>query len=337
MILRPIRPDDLDQLHEMAIETGAGFTSLPDNRDFLAERIAQSCAAFEQASSEGAALYFFVLEDVEQQALAGCCAIEARVGLEAPFYSYRVGRIGHSSPRLGLHRVLQTLSLSSDHIGDAEVCSLYLRPDWRRDRLGVLLSRSRWLFMAQHRALFPERVFAEMRGVLDEHGSSPFWRHLGRHFLPLDFHEADRLTGLGEKSFIGELMPKHPICVSLLPEELQEGIGKVHHNTRPALAMLNREGLRWEGYIDLFDAGPTVESYLDDVAGVCQSRLVTVTLGETVAVSERPSTLVASTGCEAFRVIWASHAPADETLALTEEELAALGVSAGDTVRILAS
>nr|WP_286010061.1 arginine N-succinyltransferase [Larsenimonas salina] len=335
IVLRPINPHDLKQLHEMAIETGPGFTSLPDNLEFLRDKIEHSCLAFETLPEEGSALYFFVLEDVDAGRLAGCCAIEARIGLETPFYNYRAGRMAHSSPQLGVHRVIKTLSLSSDHIGDAEVCSLYLRADYRRDRLGVLLSRARWLFMATHRACFPERVFAEMRGVLDEQGSSPFWRCLGRHFLPMEFQEADRLIGLGKKSFIGELMPKHPICLPLLPEELQAGIGRVHDHTKPALAMLNKEGLRWEGYIDLFDAGPTVESYLDDVAGVRDSRWVRACVGAEPAKPGRPSVLASASGEHGFRVCWLGQSPEDDTVSITVDEAAALGIEEGAWLRVL--
>ncbi|MFN3589050.1 MAG: arginine N-succinyltransferase, partial [Spirosomataceae bacterium] len=50
-----------------------------------------------------------------------------------------------------------------------------------------------------------------------------------------DFPTADYLTGIGQKVFIAELMPKYPIYVSLLSKEAQAVIGKVHEKTRPAL------------------------------------------------------------------------------------------------------
>lgn len=111
-----------------------------------------------------------------------------------------------------------------------------------------------------------------MRGVFDENNTSPFWESLGKHFFPMDFSEADRLTGLGQKSFIGELMPKFPIYTTFMAEEARACIGQVHRHTRPALEMLKKEGLRWEGYIDIFDGGPTVEAYIDDVRAIRNSR-----------------------------------------------------------------
>ena len=51
--------------------------------------------------------------------------------------------------------------------GTAELCSLFLHPDWRRDGNGSLLSKSRFLFLAEFPEYFSPRVIAEMRGVSD--------------------------------------------------------------------------------------------------------------------------------------------------------------------------
>ncbi|ANF59036.1 arginine N-succinyltransferase [Halotalea alkalilenta] len=350
MIVRPIQLDDLDALQQMARETGVGFTSLPDNREFLREKIEHSMASFLDPRGEGAQLYFFVLEDDQASSaerIAGCCAIEARVGLSSPFYHYRLGRLAHSSPELGLHRLLETLFLSSDHTGDAEVCSLYLRPAWRggsglRSRLGTMISRVRWLFIAAQRERFPQRVLAEMRGRVDDQGASPFWKSLGSRFLPMDFGDADRLIGLGEKGFIGELMPKYPIYTAFLTQEARLSIGQVHDQTRPAIAMLAHEGLRWEGYIDIFDGGPTMEAYIDDVRGVRDSRRLVARVDpdasdrEARASGFRPRWLVARDGAaKDFRAAWVSRAPREERLVLSLAEAQRLNVSNGDYLRVL--
>ena len=67
---------------------------------------------------------------------------------------------------------------------------------------GRLLSKARFLFMAEFRDLFGDKVIAEMRGMSDEQGRSPFWESLGRHFFKMEFSQADYLTGVGNKSFI---------------------------------------------------------------------------------------------------------------------------------------
>ncbi|MES1934947.1 arginine N-succinyltransferase [Salinisphaera hydrothermalis] len=349
MLIRPIETGDLDALHAIAIETGAGFTSLPDNRDFLAQHIAETRAAFDKPADDPSLatdpdLYFFVLEDDSlgdapvAERIAGCCAIEARVGLDAPFYNYRVGRLAQASKQLDLNRVIDTLFLSSDHTGDAEVCSLYLRPAWRTKghRNGTLLSRVRWLFMAAYRARFPDRVLAEMRGRFDDADVNPFWQALGQHFFPIDFRDADRLTGLGQKSFIGELMPRYPICTAMLPQAARDCIGAVHEQTKPALAMLNAQGLRFEGYIDIFDAGPTVEAYLDDVRAVRHSREVEVHIDSQSGTPSAPITLAATTGhCADFRAGWVGRAPEEHGIVLHPDEAARLGVDDGARLRVL--
>ncbi|WP_280563940.1 MULTISPECIES: arginine N-succinyltransferase [unclassified Chromohalobacter] len=336
MRIRPIERRDIDSLQALAWQTGVGFTSLPDNHDFLAAKIEHAVSAFEERSAIDDRLYFFVLEDDTNGELAGCCAIEAQVGHDVPFYHYRLGTLAHSSVQLDLHRTIDTLFLSSDHTGDAEVCSLYLRPEYRRDRNGALLSKARWLFIAEFRDRFPDKVLAEMRGRFDENGTSAFWECLGSHFFPMNFNEADRLTGLGQKSFIGELMPKFPIYTPFLSEEARACIGAVHEHTRPALEMLRKEGLRWEGYIDIFDGGPTVEAYIDDVSAVRDSASYPVEIVDEAASVERPTWLVATANISDFRAAWVGRGPnADGVLTLTGAEAERLAVTSGDTLRVL--
>ncbi|CAM3675269.1 arginine N-succinyltransferase [Halomonas sp. FME1] len=341
MRIRPIAREDLDGLQALAQQAGVGFTSLPDNREFLAGKIEAAASAFEERTPVDDRLYFFVLEDEENGELAGCCAIEGQVGREVPFYNYRLGALAHSSIQLDLHRTIDTLFLSSDHTGDAEVCSLFLRPEYRGEanrhlRNGALLSKARWLFIAQFRDRFPQKVLAEMRGVFDENNTSPFWESLGKHFFPMDFSEADRLTGLGQKSFIGELMPRFPIYTTFMAEEARACIGQVHRHTRPALEMLNKEGLRWEGYIDIFDGGPTVEAYIDDVRAVRNSRLCQVDVSSG-APQESVSRWLASTiQMRNFTASWIGRAPThDNIIVLSEQEARRLGVTTGDFVRLL--
>ncbi|UQI39639.1 arginine N-succinyltransferase [Vreelandella venusta] len=341
MRIRPIARDDLDGLQALAQQAGVGFTSLPDNREFLAGKIEAAARAFEERTPVDDRLYFFVLEDEQSGELAGCCAIEGQVGREVPFYHYRLGTLAHSSVQLDLHRTIDTLFLSSDHTGDAEVCSLFLRPEYRGEankhlRNGALLSKARWLFMAQFRDRFPQKVLAEMRGVFDENNISPFWESLGKHFFPMDFNEADRLTGLGQKSFIGELMPKFPIYTTFMSEEALACIGQVHRHTRPALEMLKKEGLRWEGYIDIFDGGPTVEAYIDDVRAIRNSQLCQVEVSQNAREESVSRWLAATTEMLNFTASWIGRGPNEEnTIVLNPQEADRLGVTTGDYLRLL--
>ena len=213
-----------------------------------------------------------MLEDIVAGRVVGTCGLVTAVGLRQAWYSYRVGLAVHASQELGVFTQTQTLFLTNDHTGHSELCSLFLDPDYRRDRNGNLLSKSRFLFLAQHRQRFSKKLIAELRGLSDDDGQSPFWESLGRRFFSMEFSQADYLTGIGKKSFVAELMPKHPLYTSFLTPDAQAAIGQTHPLTIPARRMLEDEGFRYEGYVDIFDAGPTVECDVADVGAVAHNR-----------------------------------------------------------------
>ena len=182
---------------------------------------------------------------------------------------------------------------------------------------------------------FADRVIAEMRGVSDEQGNSPVWQWLEEHFFSVDFPTADYLTGIGQKVFIAELMPRHPIYVGLLPEAAQNVIGQVHQNTKPALKMLEQEGFAHRGYIDLFDAGPTVEARLSQIKSVAASKKVPVKIAE---VQGEQTLAVANTELQQFRASFGKAAKfdADQGVLLLSAEFAdTLRLHDGDLARFI--
>ena len=273
MVIRPILAVDLPALLALAHRTGVGLTTLPPNEAELAKRVTAATQSFTGTAEKADEIFLFVLEDSDTLRVVGTCGLATAVGLRQPWYSYRVGLVVHASQELGLFTQTPTLFLSNDHTGHSELCSLFLDSEYRRDRNGLLLSKSRFLFLAQQRARFSKKIIAELRGVSDTGGTSPFWESLGRHFFSMEFSRADYLTGIGKKSFVAELMPKHPLYSSFLTPEAQAVIGKTHPDTIPAMRMLESEGFRYEGYVDIFDAGPTVECDADDVNAVARSKV----------------------------------------------------------------
>ena len=79
-----------------------------------------------------------------------------------------------------------------------------------------------------------------MRGVSDGNGHSPLWDALGAKFFDMEFSEADTLSGLGNKAFIAELMPKYPIYLPMLPDAARAVVGRVHENTPASFVKLWR-------------------------------------------------------------------------------------------------
>lgn len=342
MIIRAVTEADLPAILALARGTGVGLTTLPADEKQLALRIRQACASFAGAAPRADELFLFVLEDAAWGRVVGTCGIATAVGLRQPWYSYRVGMVVHASQELGLFTQMPTLFLSNDHTGHSELCSLFLEADYRRDRNGQLLSKSRFLFLAEHRARFSRKIIAELRGVSDAAGKSPFWESLGRHFFSMDFSRADYLTGIGKKSFVAELMPRHPLYSSFLTPEAQAVIGKTHPQTLPAMRMLESEGFRYEGYVDIFDAGPTVECDVEDVGAVKASRVYRARIAAGEALNERGDKeagtlcLVSNANFAEFRAILAAVSPTGEDLALSPEAARALNVNHGDRVRAVA-
>jgi arginine N-succinyltransferase len=178
---------------------------------------------------------------------------------------------------------------------------------------------------------------AELRGRLEPDGKSPFWEGLGRHFFAMEYSAADYLTGIGQKSFIAELMPKHPVYVNLLPPSARDAIAAVHKDTAPARAMLEQEGFRYEGYVDIFDAGPTVECFRENIDAIRRSQVLPVTLGEEDPVPDSLTDdvlwLVANRRFDAFRALVTTAPARVDRLPMLPYVAAALGVAEGDTVR----
>ncbi|MBO1518949.1 arginine N-succinyltransferase [Oceanisphaera pacifica] len=341
LVIRPIEQRDFPALKQFAIESGHGFTSLPVNDELLQSKLSLSIASFaKRAPSKGESLYFFVAEDTHTGEVMGTCAIDGAVGLSAPFYNYLLGKQVHSSTRLGIYNVVETLTLTNDYTGVSELCTLFLREPARHGLNGRLLSKCRFLFLAEFSELFDQRILAEMRGVSDEKGNSPFWCWLQEHFFSMDFSTVDYLTGIGRKGFIADLMPKFPIYVSLLSKEAKSVIGITHDNTRPALRMLEEEGFRWRGYVDIFDAGPSVECELSHIHSVRTSRRLTVGILEQQQYSahaDKHTYLLSNIEFKHFRALIAEAViDEDKQQVMLHKDIATLlKVKEGDTVRLV--
>jgi arginine N-succinyltransferase len=333
LVVRAITASDLDALIDMARQVGSGMTTLKPDRKMLGDRVDVAVASFAQTIPPEQRDYMFVMEDTSNGRMAGICAIKGAVGLEEPFYNYRIGTLVHSSRELNVFTRMDTLYLSNDLTGSTELCSLFLHPDYRSGNNGKWLSKSRFLFIAQFPHLFTEKLIAEMRGFQAEDGTSPFYEGLGRHFFKMDFNHVDDLTALGKKSFIAELMPRQPLYVAYLPDDAQEVIGKVHRSTAPARKLLEQEGMHFEGYVDIFDAGPVLQARVSELRAMRDSTLVVVD-AQAVSPDAEPL-LVSNTVLQDFRMIVTNTNPAGGKIALNPSELELLHCQSGDSIRTL--
>lgn len=331
-VVRAARRDDVDQLYEMAKLTGGGFTNLPPDRDALNAKLERSEEAFAKTDGESANdLFLLALENTETGQVRGTAQIFAAVGKRWPFYSYRINTFTQHSKELDRTFTSKILSLTTDYEGASEVGGLFLHPNERAGGLGMLLARSRYLFIAKHRARFGDKVIAELRGVIDEAGGSAFWDALAGKFFGMSFQEADEFNARHGHQFIADLMPRHPIYLNMLPESARSVIGKPHPSGRAAMRMLEKEHFRYAGYIDIFDGGPTMEASIDQVKSVAESREAAIS---ELSESEGTHSLAASGTLADFRCCYADiETQGESEVGINKTAAAILNAPIGTSVR----
>lgn len=337
MLFRPVRESDLDQLNELARQSLYGLTTVPKDEALMGKRVRESERSFANlvdADPQGQ-LYLFVLIDPENDRVVGTSGVVSKVGGFKPFYAYRLEHEKQTSVTLNHEITHPVLHLVKEHDGPSEIGSLFLHPDYRGGGRGRLLSLSRFLFMAEFEHLFEQEVIAEMRGIIDEKGSSPFWEALGSHFFPLDLPNADMLT-LIQKDFIEELMPKHPVYLDLLPSDANAAVAEVHPNTVPARRMLESEGFGFRDLVDIFEAGPVLHCERSKIRSANESRVRTI---ESVfdAPSAEPLKCIIATSNGGFRSSLGLVIESESGISLNRTCCDHLDVSVGDSVRYVES
>ncbi|ADG11054.1 arginine N-succinyltransferase [Caulobacter segnis] len=333
LVVRPAGLADFDSLMELAVLSGRGFTSLPEDEPTLRARLALSEASFQSGVAPPEAWYTLMLEDLDTGSVEGVAGVKAGVGVKRPFFSFRVVTLAQSSPTLEMRFDHKALVLVNECAGWSEVGSLFLRPEKRKGGAGRLLAQSRYMLIGIEPQRFAEMVLAELRGWFDEDGRCPFWEHVAHKFFRLGFDQADLMSASTDGQFILDLAPRHPIYTELLPEEARDVIGRVHRDGEAARAMLEREGFRYQGLVDLFDAGPTVACPRDDIRTVRDSKRLRVKLGEDAFGEEA---LISTGDVARFRAIRAPVLIDGDAAILGREALDALGVCEGEVVRVKA-
>ena len=208
-----------------------------------------------------------MLENVETGQIRGTCQIFGAVGTDRPFYSYLISTLTVKSEELSASSATRP-STSPPTLKFSEVGGLFLHPQERAGGLGMLLARSRYLFIKQHRPRFGS-VLAELRGVMDQSGNSSGTRSAG------DFR--DELSG----SRRVQCGPRHAIHRRPVPQDPDlrlDAAGKRARGDGPAAPDrpgctqdAGKRGFDWDSYIDIFDGGPTVTCRTDKIKTVMES------------------------------------------------------------------
>jgi arginine N-succinyltransferase len=275
-VIRAATLRDLDAIDRLAHMAQMGMTSLPRDRASLQRKLILSHKAFhEPVKSPNGELYLFVLEHLITHEVVGTCKLLSRAGIHDPVISFQIEKNTRTSPSADKTVTSTLLHPKIQFNGPSEIGGLFVDDQHRDKGLGRMVSLSRFLFLAMHRERFASHIMAEMRGVIDSEGQSPFWSALGQQLFHMDFRQADYMAGLG-KQFVMDLLPHFPIYTDLLPASARVVIGETHVDTVPALRLLKQEGFLQTDLIDVFDAGPKVIAEVDAIRTVQETRTATI-------------------------------------------------------------
>lgn len=331
-VMRPSRLDDFDALMELARHSGVGFTSLPIDEPLIRQKLQKSEEAFAgQIDNLHNGKYLMMMEHIETGEVVGCSAVKAGTGIDGPFFNYRIITLAQACTATNTRYDMDALVLTNEYVGFTEVGTLFLKEKHRGGGAGRLAAQSRYLLMACAPERFGDRILAELRGVVDADGNTPFWDGLGRHFFRMTFQEADYLSATTDNRFILNLMPKYPIYIDLLPDDAREVIGRCHSEGIGAFKLLEWEGFKFERTVDIFDGGPMMEARRDYIRTYRESRHVRVEAGDASGATG----LIANDRLEAFRAtLIEGEFVSDDVLVLPKKALEILDLKSGDTARV---
>jgi arginine N-succinyltransferase len=264
--IRGAGPADEEQL--LAVAQHLNTVNLPAERSAIQSILDMSQRSFTGAIKDPKRReYVFVLVDREADVIVGTSMIIGQLGRrDAPYIYLDVIDEERYSATLDKHFKHTTLSIGYSYNGPTEIGGLIVRPEYRKkpERLGLLISYVRFLFIKMHREWFKDELLAELLPPLEPDGTSHLWDALGRHFTDMTYAEADRLSKQN-KEFIRGLFPEGTIYASLLTQTAQDVIGKVGAQTKGVEKMLRRIGFRYAERVDPFDGGPHFTAPTDDV------------------------------------------------------------------------
>jgi arginine N-succinyltransferase len=172
---------------------------------------------------------------------------------------------------------------------------------------------------------------AELRGYFDADGRCPFWEGVASKFFRLPFEQADHMVMSTDGQFILDLAPRHPIYVELIDQAAQDALGRVHVDGEAARAMLEHEGFRGSGLIDIFDGGPTYSAPRDTIATIIRTMALPLRIGDP---GDAPELLVSTGAIANFRATRARVGIEDGLAVLDAEAAAALGAVNDDEIRV---
>jgi arginine N-succinyltransferase len=329
---------DLEQL--LALARHLNSVNLPNERGHIARLLEASEKSFlGQIENPRRRKYVFLIRDLDRQEAVGTSMIVAQLGRrDAPYIYLDVSTEEKYSSSTDRHFHHTVLRIGFSYDGPTELGGLVVHPAHRRadEKLGLLISYVRFLFIAIHRDLFKSELLAELMPPLEPDGTSHLWEAFGRRFTGMSYAEAD-LRSSEDKTFIRDLFPRGEVYASLLSKDAQDVIGKVGAQTRGVERMLRRVGFRYAARIDPFDGGPHFVASADEVSLITQTRRSTFAGPADEAPTLGPRVLVARELKEApyFKAVACRVSESAEQVRLPARAATVLGAAPGEVLALL--
>jgi arginine N-succinyltransferase len=321
----------------LALARHLNSVNLPNDRDHVRRLLEHSEKSFRGEVPERKRRFVFLLCDRETGEALGTSSIIAQLGRrDAPYIYLDVIDEEKYSSTLDRHFHHTVLHIGFSYDGPTELGGLVVAPQHRAapERFGRLISYVRFVYIAEHRALFRDHLLAELLPPLEPDGTSHLWEAFGRRFTGMSYAEADRLSS-ENKSFIRDLFPSGNVYASLLSDDARSVIGKVGGQTKGVEKMLRRVGFRYARRIDPFDGGPHFVAPVEEVTLIQEMRRLPLRIGTPDA--NAPQALVARSLPDApfFRALAVRAEPSANHVTLPAEAAELLGATDGVELGVL--
>lgn len=331
-IVRGAVEADLNDLYDLARQFS--LLNLPADKKSILDQIAKSQDSFANKLPMEKARYLFVLEDIENKWIVGSSQIKSKHGTsDLPTYSFQILKKERFSRSLGVGFIHQILRLKINVDGPTEIGGLVVDKGYRRrpEKVGRLVSLSRFMYIAHHLEKFGKELHSEMAPPLTEEGRSEFWEALGRRFTGMPYQEADLLSHQN-KEFIHSLFPEEDIYLCLLDSKARLVLGQVGPDTRPALHLLEKIGFKQKNEVDPFDGGPHMGAVTQEVAPIKNCKKLKTKINSSHPFDTQA--LISSSTANGFVCGQTMCAIQSSEVHVTEKAIAGLKIKEGEEVLV---
>src|SRR5580700_11401787 len=187
---------DEDQLLDVARHLNT--VNLPADREGIRGILEHAQKSFSGAIKDPRRReYVFVIVDLGRGQIVGTSMIIGQLGRrDAPYIYVDVSEEERYSATLDRHFRHVVLKIGYSYAGPTEIGGLIVDPDYRKkpERLGLLISYVRFLYIRMHRDWFRDELLAELLPPLEPDGTSHLWDAVGRTFTEMTYADADRLS-----------------------------------------------------------------------------------------------------------------------------------------------